>query len=113
MKLQEDIDRIKEVMGVINEDWKTSLKRRIHNIDELIPRIVGQVKGFDSICKYSIDDYVDAVVYNTIEHMYWNFFADIDDDSKEWSEMYYAMERYIYDKFGQELRVDWYINCGR
>ena len=41
-----------------------------------------------------------------------DFFEDIDDESKEWSEMYYAMERYIYDKFGQELRVDWHINCG-
>jgi hypothetical protein len=98
-------------MGVLNENWETSLKRRIHNVDELIPFIIREVIDRENICKYSIDKYVDAVVYHTIEHMYWDFFADIDDSSEEWVEMYNAMEKYIFDKFGQDLRVDWQVNC--
>lgn len=111
MKLQEDIDRIKEVMGILNEDLSNSFKRRFHNIDGLIPLVMREVKDRDSICKYTIENYVEAVTYNTIDHMYWNFFSSIDDDSEEWTEMFRAMEKYIFDKFGQDLRVDWQINC--
>jgi len=111
MNLQEDIHRIKEVMGVLNEGLSNSFKRRFYNIDELIPLVMREVKDRDSICKYTIENYVEAVTYNTIDHMYWDFFADIDDDSEEWTEMFRAMEKYIFDKFGQDLRVDWQINC--
>jgi hypothetical protein len=45
--------------------------------------------------------------------MYWDFFSDIDDSSEVWVEMYNTMEKYIFDKFSQELRADWQINCLR
>ena len=111
MNLHENINRIKEVMEILNEDWKISLRRRIQNIDELIPSSIREVKDRHNICKYTVDIYVSAVAANVIEHMYWDFFSDIDDGSEVWVEMYNTMEKYIFDKFGQELRVNWQINC--
>jgi hypothetical protein len=111
MNLHENINRIKEVMEILNEDWKISLRRRIQNIDELIPSSIRKIKDDFNICKYTVDSYVGAVAANTIEHMYWDFFSDIDDGSEEWIKMYDTMEKYIFDKFGQELRVNWQINC--
>jgi hypothetical protein len=111
MNLHENINRIKEVMEILNEDWKISLRRRIQNIDELIPSSIREVKDRHNICKYTSDVYVSAVAANVIEHMYWDFFSDIDDGSEEWIKMYDIMEKYIFDKFGQELRVNWQINC--
>jgi len=111
MNLHENINRIKEVMEILNEDWKISLRRRIQNIDELIPSSIREIKDNFNICKYTVDIYVSAVAANVIEHMYWDFFSDIDDGSEEWIKMYNTMEKYIFDKFGQELRVNWQINC--
>jgi len=111
MNLHENINRIKEVMEILNEDWKISLRRRIQNIDELIPSSIREIKDNFNICKYTVDIYVSAVAANVIEHMYWDFFSDIDDGSEEWIKMYDTMEKYIFDKFGQELRVNWQINC--
>jgi hypothetical protein len=111
MNLHENINRIKEVMEILNEDWKISLRRRIQNIDELIPSSIRKIKDDFNICKYTMDIYVSAVAANVIEHMYWDFFSDIDDGSEEWIKMYDTMEKYIFDKFGQELRVNWQINC--
>ena len=113
MNLHENINRIKEVMEILNEDWKISLRRRIQNIDELIPSSIREVKDRHNICKYTSDVYVSAVASNIIEHMYWHFFSDIDDSSEVWVEMYNTMEKYIFDKFGQEIRADWQINCPR
>ena len=98
-------------MEILNEDWKISLRRRIQNIDELIPSSIREVKDRHNICKYTVDIYVSAVAANVIEHMYWDFFSDIDDGSEEWIKMYDTMEKYIFDKFGQELRVNCQINC--
>ena len=99
------------MMGVLNEDSRISLKRRIHNIDEQIPLEVLKIKEWTNICKFTVDNYVDAVASNTIDKMYWYFFSDIDYGSEEWVKMYDAMEKYIIDKFGQDLRVDWQIIC--
>jgi hypothetical protein len=112
MNLQENINRIKEVMGVINEGWEILLKRRIHNIDELMSFIVGEVTDRNDICEWDVDEFLVAVAYSMINHMYWDFFGNIDEDSEEWSKMYKLMEKYIYDKFGEELRQGYHIICG-
>ena len=50
MNLHENINRIKEVMEILNEDWKISLRRRIQNIDELIPSSIREIKDDFNIC---------------------------------------------------------------
>jgi hypothetical protein len=47
-----------------------------------------------------------------IESMYWNYFANIDDNSGEWSEIYYGMVKYIKDKYGEKIKEYYHINCG-
>lgn len=45
--------------------------------------------------------------------MYWDFFSNIDDDSREWTQMFKAMEKYIEDNFGEELRNDYRSRCNK
>ena len=113
MNLHENIDRIKEVMGVLNESWEVSFKRRIHNIDGLIPIVVSNLKKSYNICGFSEKIFLEDVTYNTIDHMYWDFFSNIDDDSREWTQMFKAMEKYIEDNFGEELRNDYSSRCNK
>lgn len=111
MNLQEDIDRIKEVMGVLNEDWETSFKRRIHNIDGLIPLMVDYYKKTVNTCKVDEEIFIEDITYNTIDHMYWTYFSNIEDDTDEWTQMFRAMEKYIEDNFSEELRNDYRSHC--
>jgi hypothetical protein len=51
-------------------------------------------------------------MYATIENMYYTYFGDMDDDSKEWVKIFRFMEKYIKDKYGDELKDYYHINCG-
>jgi hypothetical protein len=113
MNLHENIHRIKEVMGVLNENWETSFKRRIHNIDGLIPLMVSNIKKSYNICEISETIFLEDVVYNTIDHMYWSYFSDVDDDTDVWTQMFDMMREYIEDKFGEELRNDYRSRCNK
>ena len=113
MNLHENIHRIKEVMGVLNENWEVSFKRRIHNIDGLIPLIVSNIKKSYNICEISETIFLEDVTYNTIDHMYWSYFSNVEDDTDEWTQMFKAMEKYIEDKFGEELRNDYRSRCNK
>jgi hypothetical protein len=113
MNLQENIHRIKEVMGVLNENWETSFKRRIHNIDGLIPLMVSNIKKSYNICEISETIFLEDVTYNTIDHMYWSYFSDVDDDTDVWTQMFDMMRDYIEDKFGEELRNDYRSRCNK
>jgi hypothetical protein len=50
----------------------------------------------------------DAVV----DSMYYTYFSDVDDSSKEWGMMYRTMIEYINDKYGDKIKEYYHINCG-
>jgi hypothetical protein len=109
MNLQEHIRRI------LKEETKisTRLTRRLGMVDDEFYRLMSTVYRPDNICRYqSGEELLNVVGEAVIEFMYYNHFAGIDDNSGEWSEMYYGMVEYIKDKYGEKIKEYYHINCG-
>ena len=87
--------------------------RRTAAIDWEIEFAVREVKRQNNVCFMGEDAFIETVIEKTIDSMYWNFFSDIDDNSKEWSSAYYFMEQYINDNFVDKLRQNYQLNCNK
>lgn len=90
------------------------LRRRLNVIDELLSYQVKNYYQPDRICSHYVsgEELVEVVMYSVIDHMYWDYFSDIDDNSKGWSSMYQYMEKYIKDNYGDKLKEYYHMNCG-
>jgi len=88
-------------------------RRRISVVDDLLSFKVRHYYKPESICRYeSGEELVEVVMAAVIDHMYWDYFGDIDDTSKEWKIIFDYFEDYIKDKYGEELKKYYHINCG-
>jgi hypothetical protein len=107
--LQEQIRRI------LKEETKMNirLRRRLGMLDYEVEHRLRAVYRPDNICRYeSGDELVEVVMEAAIDSMYWNYFADTDDNSGDWVNMYYDMVKYIREKYGDKIKEYYHINCG-
>jgi hypothetical protein len=112
MNLQEFIRRIlrEEISNPIN-----LIKRRIDTVDWLVEFSVREIeRQYNGICNVRTpENFVEIVIEKTGDGMYWDYFSDtIDDDSKEWGQMYRFIEKYVENKFGDKLRKHFHTQCG-
>ena len=97
MKLQEDIQRIKQVMGIINEGTLPSyVKRRVNlnNFDKLINKY--KLAAFDP------DESTYDLVKNTV-HMVLRDMNFIDMNEEEYNKVYDILTSHLIDIYGDEL----------
>ena len=83
--LQESIRRI------LKEETDVSpyLRRRIDMLDYEIEHRLSDIYKPNNICKYeNEDELLDVIMEAAIDSTYWNYFANIDDNSKEWVKLY-------------------------
>jgi hypothetical protein len=107
--LQEQIRRILKE----ETDVSTYLRRRIGMLDYEIEYRLSAIYRPNNICQYeNEDELLDVIMEAAIDSMYWNYFANIDDNSGEWANIYYDMVKYIRDKYGDEIRKYYIDNCG-
>ena len=109
MNLQEHIRRI------VKEETKMNIRirRRLEMLDYEIESKMRVVYRPDFICRFkSGEELLDVVGETAIDSMYWNYFANIDDNSVEWGEIYYDMVEYIKNKYGEKIKEYYHINCG-
>ena len=107
--LQESIRRI------LKEETDVSpyLRRRIDMLDYEIEHRLSDIYKPNNICKYeNEDELLDVIMEAAIDSTYWNYFGNIDDNSKEWVKLYNEMVQYIMDKYGDEIRNYYIDNCG-
>jgi len=97
-----------------NQNMNTRLRRRLGMLDYEIESKMRAVYRPDNICENyrSGEELLDVVGEAAIDSMYWNYFADIDDNSGEWVNIYYDMVKYIRDKYGNKIKEYYHINCG-
>jgi hypothetical protein len=99
-------------------------------------RIIRRLYAIDLIVQYRLDYYDDMILSDNnsrffkfcdkdenyfflvvsqwvIEHMYYNYFGDVDDASEEWKEIYNIMEKYIDALFGKKIKDFYNDRCGR
>jgi hypothetical protein len=109
MNLQEHIRR------VIKEETKIpiSLRRRFKHLDDEVDFRMRRVYTPDNICRFESDEELLEVMSDAIvDSMYYTYFNDVDDSSKEWGMMYRTMIEYINDKYGDKIKEYYHINCG-
>jgi hypothetical protein len=100
MNLQENINRIQEVMGIINEDLSTSIRRRIKfgDIDKLINTV--KVKSFkkNEPVEVSVRTAILSLLYSLMP-------ADgFDDDGEKHFKVWDEIKAYLNNKYGEELK---------
>jgi hypothetical protein len=105
MNLQEQVNRIQEMMGLNESNFLSAVQRRIRNVDELIFVSADEVNVQYSMCEIDEDDFIDATISKTLDTIYWDYFSDVDNSSPEWSEASKMMEKYARDKYGEKLRL--------
>lgn len=113
MNLQENISRIKEVMG-INESYTSRFKRLLHRVDYLVDHIIQYPDyGEDEFCHifHSALSYFNYVTAEINESLYNSYFEDADDLSEEWKEVYDMMVKYVDETHGEKIRDNWLSMC--
>ena len=89
------------------------LRRRLTMLNHEVESRIG--KGFyapNNIGKYeNEDELLDVIMEAAIDSTYWNYFGNIDDNSKEWVKLYNEMVQYIMDKYGDEIRNYYVETC--
>jgi hypothetical protein len=111
MNLQEQIDRMQEMMGLNESNLLVAVQRRIRNVDDLIFPSADEVNFQYSMCEIDDDDFIDATISKTLDTIYWDYFSGVDDSSPEWGEAYRMMEKYARDKYGEKLRLIHQYTC--
>lgn len=105
MNLQEQVNRIQEMMGLNEANLLVAAQRRIRNVDELIFVSADEVNHQYSMCEIDEDDFIDATISKTVDTIYWDYFSDVSNSSPEWGGAYKMMEKYARDKYGEKLRL--------
>ena len=99
--LQEQISKI--VLEEIQKNIR--LRRRLDMLDYEVESRLGRIYRPDNICRYvDGDELLDVISEAAIDSMYYNYFANIDDGSGEWAEIYYDMVGYIKNKYGGKIK---------
>jgi hypothetical protein len=109
------MDIRKNIKKILKEHTKMDLRlrRRLDMLDYEVEYRLSAIYRPDNICQYKNgDELVEVVMEEAIDSMYWNYLADIDDNSEEWVNIYYEMVKYIRDKYGDEIRNYYIDNCG-
>ena len=105
MNLQEQVNRIQEMMGLNESNFLAAVQRRISNVDDLIFVSANEVNVQYSMCEIDEDDFIDATISKTLDTIYWDYFSDVSDSSPEWGEASKMMDKYARDKYGERLRL--------
>jgi hypothetical protein len=100
-------------------DNKLRVLRRVYGIDALLKyrldhydNMIETMKEF-GLCNESEKYFFDTISQWVIQQMYYNNFADVDDTSKEWEEMYGTMEKYIDTMYGKTIRDFFTDRCSQ
>ena len=104
-------DRIKQIL---REESKipAKVRRRTVHIDDEFEMAVRNFKDqYKSIC-IGEQNFIAIIIELTLDAMYWTYYSDIDDSSKEWENIYIYIVDYIEKNFISKLKMDYHLNCG-
>jgi hypothetical protein len=113
--IEEDINNMnlkQTIRKVLREETRPlRVMRRTHAIDWQIEFAIKEVNVQYNVCGLSEEQYIETVIEKAITSMYWDFFSDMDDSSKEWEEYYKFMLDYASEKFTQYLKNTYQLYC--
>jgi hypothetical protein len=104
-----------QIKRILKEETQTPqiLLRRLHFVDDEVEFRIKRIYTPNDICRFrSGEELLEVISDDVTDTMYWTYFSHIDDNSKEWGIMYRTMVEYINDKYGEEIKKYYHINCG-
>lgn len=116
--IDEDIKRIKEVMGILTEDDKSmsKVRRRLSDLDGMISRKIDlkliQGEHIPQFCKtFTPESYVDTVIEDVIQQLYYSVFFNMDDTSKDWFQVYDYLEVKLVEEYLDKIKNAYIEKC--
>lgn len=116
--IDEDIKRIKEVMGLITENDKSmaKIRRRISHLDDMINKKIDmkliQGEHIPQFCKiFTVEKYVDTVIEDVIQQLYYSVFFNMDDTSKDWFQVYDYLEVKLVEEYSEKIKNAFIEKC--
>jgi len=82
------------------------IKRRTQILDFYVDKLLGSQYYFETICDnfISADKYLESLIEVVAHRVYYNYFGDIDEESKNWSDIYDYIESYIQNIHGVKIK---------
>ena len=106
MNLQENIQRIKEVMG-LTESLPNSFKRRMGDLDDFIKNVY---EWLNPQAFGSFDEFISRVIFITIREISTSFFdLNYDETLKLREEIEPFITKHIIDNFSDKIK-EYYLN---
>ena len=102
-------------VGTITEatELPLKLKRRFKDIDWRVEFAIKEFRWQQKNICVGFQTFLSVIIEKVCDSMYWDNFAhEMDDSSKEWYEIYKALEEYLQEKYIFELQKYYHINCG-
>lgn len=96
-----------------SQEIKIRLLRRLEAIDDAIPFKMHEVLKFYHVCKDSVDVFIDVISGEISHDLYYVYFSDIEDDSKEWGMVCKMINKYIKDKFNDRITDFYNSQCDK
>jgi len=99
---------------LITEEQNIKLKalRRLEAVDELVELRLRNPFTFD-ICHFSREMLLDHVIEWVTEAMYYDYFSDIDDNTKEWHKIWNIYYEYITIAYSKKIFDFYDKKCGK
>lgn len=99
---------------VLTEDNKLikKVRRRLSNIDDEVKSAVITTKYQHTNICFGEQAFFETVLENAIDNIYYTYFSDIDDDSKEWYDIYKLLVKYIEEKYIFKIQQFYHMQCG-
>ena len=105
MNLHEDISRLKELMGLEDNNLIMSFMRRANDVNNLILRKLNTLMSMHDFNATDLknEQIIDIIKYYVIEKIYYQHFETLDDEGEEWRQIYEIISFYV------EKRIDFFI----
>ena len=105
MNLHEDISRLKELMGLEDNNLIMSFMRRANDVNNLILRKLNTLMSMHDFNATDLknEQIIDIIKYYVIEKIYYQHFETLDDEGDEWRQIYEIISFYV------EKRIDFFI----
>lgn len=114
MSLQEEINRVQSIMGIISEDSVLRFKRILPEVDSIVEYALknhGYRPNNFCVVFYDSNSFINTVISEVADRLYNMYYSNLDDGEKEWANIYNMIVEYIEKQHSQKIKNYWSSLC--
>jgi len=112
VRMRKDLGGLDEYIKILHDgDYEDFFQKEIRDkFDDYLSFLVNNY--YKHPCEYENEhQMIEVIKYAIIERMYYDYFGDLDDNGKEWREMFNVMDDHIYGSWGEKLSEYYNLRC--